>query len=180
MLGRVMHIRSLILVSLLVLACSMNDVFREKLLSRVRVDQAREPAALFVAEYPDCLHWSWESTHEVSALATFTINNLVYIGEEGEHWKCPLETWYDGGGDCDDFAIFQCAMLRYLGCSGTLLLVYGYHYGKCHMWVEIYPQGEGCAGHLLDSGTVWVLDPVIGQTRGAFGYSVELIAEVPR
>jgi hypothetical protein len=44
-----------------------------------------------------------------------------YISELGDYWKSPKEFEFDGGGDCEDFAIY---LMYLLGPESKLIIVY--------------------------------------------------------
>lgn len=78
-----------------------------------------------------------------------------------DFWKSPARTWHDGGGDCEDFAIFALSLLRNLGVKASLIT--GTLHGVGHAWVE---------GH--DRLGWFLLETVTGQVSRSFppGYSV--------
>jgi len=160
-------------------ACSRGEKIKARMLSRVVPEQARGAATEFLADYPECLNWSWERYTEAAALCNFVTERIAYEWEEGEQWKYPIETWNDRSGDCEDFAFFYCALLRFLGYDGELLLISGTLRGSSHLWMEYYPHGDAARGYLLDVHNYCIIDPPTGQYREIFDYHVEIIAVVP-
>lgn len=63
----------------------------------------------------------------------------IYMGHE-EYWKFPLETLYDGGGDCEDTAILCATLLRALGFESGMLILPGHM--ACIVAVDA-PDGSG-------------------------------------
>ncbi|HED05262.1 MAG TPA: hypothetical protein ENI61_01100 [Ignavibacteria bacterium] len=66
----------------------------------------------------------------VSELHTWIVSNLKYIIEKpndfwaGQEWKMAIQTYRDGGGDCEDLATFNFEMLKRLGYNPILVLVW--------------------------------------------------------
>lgn len=84
------------------------------------------------------------SSFPYAVLSDWIKDHFVYMTDPpGGYWKTPAETWADGGGDCEDFAILMAAMLRVLGCHHDLYLSRGfiYDYENCersiHVWLSI-------------------------------------------
>lgn len=40
------------------------------------------------------------------------VNRYRYVNEKDDIWKTPEQFYRDGGGDCEDFAIAKCELLR--------------------------------------------------------------------
>ena len=47
--------------------------------------------------------------------------NIRYVKDDFDHWKLPWETVRDGCGDCEDFSILFCAVLRAMGQDAVIL-----------------------------------------------------------
>ena len=46
------------------------------------------------------------------AQANDSVNRYRYMSEKDDIWKTPEQFYGDGGGDCEDFAIAKCELLR--------------------------------------------------------------------
>lgn len=55
-------------------------------------------------------------------------------------WKSAIRTWLDGGGDCEDLAIFKASIALALDMS--VMLVVGTFRGQGHMWFRVFDQNE--------------------------------------
>ena len=80
-------------------------------------------------------HW------EVRELVKHFEKHFVYMDEEFEYWKTPWQTLWDGGGDCEDLAIFTAVFLRVaFGIEPFLVLVEDVETGERHM--QLWWDGE--------------------------------------
>jgi len=66
------------------------------------------------------------SRNDAVGLAVSFVQNLVYLPDDEtlgyDYPKYPLETLYDGGGDCEDSSILLASVLRELGYACSLLV----------------------------------------------------------
>jgi len=61
-----------------------------------------------------------------------------------EYWQLPTETLSLRTGDCEDFAILLCSLLRASGYDeNSVYVVLGYTESEGHAWVRIYAQVGG-------------------------------------
>jgi len=72
-----------------------------------------------------------------------------YIADEKDHWKTPSEFENDGGGDCEDFAIYKFYNLLGMNVNARLLGLRSKQTGEGHM-VCFSPRGNG---YILDNAT---------------------------
>lgn len=82
------------------------------------------------------------------AIRDWVGNNINYrydsevYGEE--HWQLPKETIQRSTGDCEDFAILLCSLLRADGWSTSdVYVIVGENDGVYHGWVKIIWEGIG-------------------------------------
>lgn len=95
----------------------------------------------------ECPHQSnIEIPHlKIDTIAEFIKNSgLKYIAErEGEdYWKAPYETERDGGGDCEDLAIWLVYKLEKIGYDAWLTIGKD-AMGQFHAWVRVRIIGAG-------------------------------------
>jgi len=87
-------------------------------------------------------------------------NNIEYtidyeVHGEDEYWQFPNETIQLRAGDCEDFSVLLCSLLRADGWSSDrVFVVFGEKEGQYHAWVRVIwndlqyniePQGNGFA-----------------------------------
>ena len=60
----------------------------------------------------------------------------VYSGKT-EYWKYPIETLFEGKGDCEDTSILYCALMKAMGYDVALLVYEGKEYSKGHAAASI-------------------------------------------
>jgi hypothetical protein len=81
------------------------------------------------------------------AIRDWVGNNIQYtsdLEDGGEHWQLPKETIQRRTGDCEDFAILLCSLLRADGWStSNVYVIVGEKDGGYHAWVKIIWQGIG-------------------------------------
>lgn len=66
-----------------------------------------------------------------------------YITETGDYWKSPKEFEADGGGDCEDFAIFKYQVLLNLGYADEdMEIVVGTVQGETHAVLVVTEGGK--------------------------------------
>ncbi len=86
-----------------------------------------------IAEYISGATVGLDKTEVVNVLLRFT-QTIPYmydsesVGQE-EYWKYPLETLYDGNGDCEDTSILFCAVGKAMGYDTALMLFSGHATG---------------------------------------------------
>lgn len=51
---------------------------------------------------------------------------------EAEYWKYPIETLFEGRGDCEDTTVLYCALMKALGYQSAMLLFLGPEYDVGH------------------------------------------------
>jgi hypothetical protein len=56
-------------------------------------------------------------------------------------WRAPAEVWDDGGGDCDDLALFAGSLALACGLDNTWLVI-GTWNGQGHAWIEGWEDGH--------------------------------------
>jgi len=72
--------------------------------------------------------------------------NFGYQNDPSNEWKTPKEFYDDGGGDCEDFAIF-CAYFMYIELGIEANLIIQYNHALLEYWrddgiqVWIYVEG---------------------------------------
>jgi hypothetical protein len=77
------------------------------------------------------------------ALRDWVGNNIEYSYDTNAHgqsdfWQLPQETLALGTGDCEDFSILLCSLLRANGWSANdVYVVIGESGDSCHAWVKI-------------------------------------------
>jgi len=77
----------------------------------------------------------------VQELVKYFEKHFVYMDEEFEYWKTPWQTLWDGGGDCEDLAIFTAVFLRTaFGIEPFLVLVEDVETREQHM--QLWWDGE--------------------------------------
>jgi len=98
------------------------------------------------------------------AIRDWVGNNIKYKYDSEvygkEHWQLPKETIQRGTGDCEDYAILLCSLLRADGwTSSSVYVIVGEKDGSYHGWVKIKwegieygiePQQNGWSSLLLD------------------------------
>jgi len=82
------------------------------------------------------------------AIRDWVGNNIKYRYDSevygGEHWQLPKETIQRRTGDCEDFAILLCSLLRADGWStSNVYVIIGEKDGGYHGWVKIIWEGIG-------------------------------------
>ena len=86
-----------------------------------------------IAEYISGATVGLDKAEVVNVLLRFT-QTIPYmydsesVGQE-EYWKYPLETLYDGNGDCEDTSILFCAVGKAMGYDTALMLFSGHATG---------------------------------------------------
>jgi len=99
--------------------------------------------------------WRW-AYNDFHTLQEWVAWHVTYVSDsvahgQSEYWQLPSETLSLGTGDCEDFAILLCSLLRahgvppedvYVGCgftdeSGHAFLFEHYYYGQ---WRAVEPQ----------------------------------------
>lgn len=86
-----------------------------------------------IAEYMSGATVGLDKAEVVNVLLRFT-QTIPYmydsesVGQE-EYWKYPLETLYDGNGDCEDTSILFCAVGKAMGYDTALMLFSGHATG---------------------------------------------------
>ena len=86
-----------------------------------------------IAEYISGATVGLDKAEVVNVLLRFT-QTIPYmydsesVGQE-EYWKYPLETLYDGNGDCEDTSILFCAVGKSMGYDTALMLFSGHATG---------------------------------------------------
>ena len=86
-----------------------------------------------IAEYISGATGGLDKAEVVNVLLRFT-QTIPYmydsesVGQE-EYWKYPLETLYDGNGDCEDTSILFCAVGKAMGYDTALMLFSGHATG---------------------------------------------------
>lgn len=86
-----------------------------------------------IAEYISGATVGFDKAEVVNVLLRFT-QTIPYmydsesVGQE-EYWKYPLETLYDGNGDCEDTSILFCAVGKAMGYDTALMLFSGHATG---------------------------------------------------
>ena len=63
------------------------------------------------------------SQDEVAFVLAFVQQVITYRSEEGEYPRYPVETLWEGGGDCEDYSILGAAILLSMGYQVALLLL---------------------------------------------------------
>jgi len=95
------------------------------------------------------------------ALCNWVSYNIQYKYDTDVHgvrnfWQLPIETLQLKTGDCEDYAILLCSLLRASGYDeNSAFVVLGYTNKTGHAWVRIYAQIEG-------TGTWINIEPQIG------------------
>jgi len=107
------------------------------------------------------------------AIRDWVSDNIEYRYDSNiygtEHWQFPLETLRLGTGDCEDFSILTCSLLRANGWStNDVFVVLGKNGDNYHAWVKI---DMGILGwyNLEPQGGSWNL--VIGDFLMLSGYT---------
>ena len=49
-----------------------------------------------------------------------------------EYWKYPAETFWDGGGDCEDSSILYCTLMKAMGYDTALIVFYDHAMASIH------------------------------------------------
>ena len=86
-----------------------------------------------IAEYISGATVGLDKAEVVNVLLRFTqtipyVYDSESVGQE-EYWKYPLETLYDGNGDCEDTSILFCAVGKAMGYDTALMLFSGHATG---------------------------------------------------
>ena len=78
---------------------------------------AQSVAKWIQARYPDIPDW-----RKAVIAANIVKTNMNYVRDDFDHWNLPWETLRDGKGDCEDYSIMLCSILRALGMDAVLLI----------------------------------------------------------
>jgi hypothetical protein len=72
------------------------------------------------------------------AIRNWVASNVQYEEDPGgEYWKLPCETIRDGRGDCEDYAILLCSLLRHSGYDAeSVYVIVGHSEVGGHAWVK--------------------------------------------
>jgi hypothetical protein len=109
------------------------------------------------------------------AIRDWVGNNIKYrndsvVHSSREYWQLPRETIQRGTGDCEDFAILLCSLLRADGWSSSNVYVFlGERDGNYHGWVKIIWEGIGYGIEPQANG--W--STVLGDFFHLSGYNAE-------
>jgi len=109
----------------------------------------------------------YTGNNPITSLATtFQIikENIDYkLDDHGkEQIKTTDRLFYDGKGDCDDFATLWCAYLQHIGINPVIKIV---NYKSRDPWAHVYVIVRGNQKYLC-------LDSVLGEYGGKFGQEV--------
>jgi predicted transglutaminase-like cysteine proteinase len=81
------------------------------------------------------------------ALRDWVGNNIKYTNDSSSHqeddyWQLPMETMQSGTGDCEDFAVLLCSLLRADGwLQNDVYVIVGEEDNSYHAWVRIIWNG---------------------------------------
>lgn len=110
---------------------------------------------------------------EIAELLLNMVASLAYYPEEGEYPRYPVETLWDGGGDCEDVAILTAKLWRLTGFGTALLELEDAH----HMAVGLL--ATGLQGYFFQGpgGTYYYAEAT---NAGVYPNAVRRIGEVPQ
>jgi len=90
---------------------------------RVNTFIVEDCAAQSIADYAAAKYHGEMDVLKACVVMSIVQANLHYISDPCcDHWKYPWETVRDGGGDCEDFAILICSVLRCMGVESVIAI----------------------------------------------------------
>ena len=95
-------------------------------------------AAQSIADFVESRYQGDDDSIKAYLVCRVVHSNLTYIDDCIDYWKYPWETVRDGGGDCEDFAILICSVLKCMGVESVMLM----------------EPGHATIGIFVESGTV--------------------------
>jgi len=96
---------------------------------------------MYVREIASELRWEW--TSPTDSVPRFVQECIEYMFEREEDPKFPIETLWEGGGDCEDKAILAAALLKALGYD-VVFVTYPYYFTGHAMLGVAVPLSKGC------------------------------------
>ena len=77
------------------------------------------------------------SDREFATFVMICVQTIPYQYDEvsrhsEEYWKYPAETFWDGGGDCEDSSILYCTLMKAMGYETALIVFYDHAMASIH------------------------------------------------
>jgi len=102
--------------------------------------------------------------------------NIEYVKDseaygESDYWQLPRETLSLRTGDCEDFSVLLCSLLRANGWDeNEVYVVVGENYGRYHAWVKLNVDVVGWQNIEPQEGA---LNTLIGDSISLSGYTAK-------